>query len=91
MCQYPVIPSIAEPADSIPRADLWVLIADDDDDDRSGRAASDPATYRKVETAEMTEDDFLICCPTVLGFSFADKRWGKLASSPERSRCRINE
>lgn len=28
--------------------------------------------------AEMKEDDFLICCPTVLGFSFNDKIWGEI-------------
>ena len=27
---------------------------------------------------EMKEDDFLICCPTVLGFSFNNKIWGEI-------------
>ena len=30
-----------------------------------------------VEPAELTEDDLLICCPTVLGFSFGEKLWGE--------------
>jgi hypothetical protein len=30
-----------------------------------------------VEPAELTEDDLLICCPTVLGFSFGEKQWGE--------------
>ncbi|KAG9240325.1 hypothetical protein BJ878DRAFT_389737, partial [Calycina marina] len=27
----------------------------------------------------ITEDDFLICCPTVPGFSFSDKLWAEFA------------
>ena len=34
---------------------------------------------------------FLICCLAVLGFSFADKRWGKLAYSQNGVERRINE
>jgi hypothetical protein len=30
-----------------------------------------------VEPAELTEDDLLICCPTVLGFSYNKKIWGE--------------
>jgi hypothetical protein len=33
-----------------------------------------------VEPAEITEDDLLICCPTVLGFSFGEKKWGESTS-----------
>jgi hypothetical protein len=33
-----------------------------------------------VEPAELTEKDLLICCPTVLGFSFGEKVWGKSTS-----------
>jgi hypothetical protein len=30
-----------------------------------------------IELATMKEEDLLICCPTMLGFSFSDKLWGK--------------
>ena len=50
-------------------ADLWDMIVYGGDDESE---ASDIATSL-VEMVEMAEDDFLICCPTVLGFSFADK------------------
>jgi hypothetical protein len=33
-----------------------------------------------IEPAELTEDDLLICCPTVLGFSFGEKMWGESTS-----------
>jgi hypothetical protein len=33
-----------------------------------------------VEAAELTDDDLLICCPTVLGFSFGEKQWGESIS-----------
>jgi len=41
-----------------------------------------PPPYRVVksdgvEPAEITKDDLLICCPTVLGFSFGEKQWGE--------------
>jgi hypothetical protein len=39
---------------------------------------SKPVQSEDIETAELTEDDLLICCPTVLGFSFGEKLWGKL-------------
>ncbi|PMD21103.1 P-loop containing nucleoside triphosphate hydrolase protein [Hyaloscypha hepaticicola] len=32
-----------------------------------------------IEPAELTEDDLLICCPTVLGFSFGEKIWAEFA------------
>lgn len=65
---------ITGPADGL-RFDLWDAVLYDDNDDESSSEVSGPAARRDVE---MTEGDFLICCPTVLGFSFADKRWGKL-------------
>ena len=40
--------------------------------------APDPSESNIVEPAYITEDDFLICCPTVPGFSFSDKLWGKI-------------
>ena len=67
---------IAEPADSIPVIDIWELIEPADDSDRNGVEAPPGQVENKPE--EMTDDDFLICCPTVLGFSFADKLWGKI-------------
>jgi hypothetical protein len=39
--------------------------------------APDPSENNIVEPAHITEEDFLICCPTVPGFSFSDKLWGK--------------
>ncbi len=33
-----------------------------------------------VEPAELAEDDLLICCLTVLGFSFGEKKWGESTS-----------
>lgn len=35
----------------------------------------------ELEPGKMTEEELLICSPTVLGFSFADKLWGKLYKS----------
>ncbi|KAH6692795.1 hypothetical protein BKA61DRAFT_499673 [Leptodontidium sp. MPI-SDFR-AT-0119] len=32
-----------------------------------------------MEPADLTDDDFLICCPTVPGFSFNDKLWAEFA------------
>ncbi|KAF8847949.1 hypothetical protein BDZ45DRAFT_811180 [Acephala macrosclerotiorum] len=32
-----------------------------------------------VEPADLTEDDFLICCPTVPGFSLDEKLWAEFA------------
>ena len=31
-----------------------------------------------VEQPHMTDEYLLICCPTVPGFSFKDKMWGKI-------------
>jgi len=47
-------------------------------DDGSSDISSDKALSDIVEPAHITEDDFLICCPTVPGFSFSDKLWGKI-------------
>lgn len=33
-----------------------------------------------IELVELKDDELLICCPTVLGFSFYDKLWGKILS-----------
>lgn len=33
-----------------------------------------------VQLDDLTEGDFLVCCPTVLGFSFGDKLWGESCS-----------
>jgi hypothetical protein len=41
-----------------------------------GRPPRDHVKNDDVELDDLTEDDFLVCCPTVLGFSFGDKLWG---------------
>jgi hypothetical protein len=64
---------------SRPRTDLDVTRPN-----RSGPPSGPPPGYgpyqvksNGVEPAELTEDDLLICCPTVLGFSFGEKLWGE--------------
>ncbi|KAG0645018.1 26S proteasome regulatory subunit [Hyphodiscus hymeniophilus] len=70
---------ITDPADSIPELGLWDMFELVTDDDQSGIAESAQLTIPNVELSWMNEDDFLICCPTVLGFSFADKQWVEFA------------
>jgi hypothetical protein len=41
-----------------------------------GSPPRDHVKSNDVELDDLTEDDFLVCCPTVLGFSFGDKLWG---------------
>lgn len=36
-----------------------------------------PVRSEDVEPAELRRDDLIICCPTVLGFSFGEKLWGE--------------
>jgi hypothetical protein len=46
-----------------------------------GQPESEPADQIQScgkELARMNEDDLLICCPTVLGFSLNDKIWGEI-------------
>ncbi|KAL5322937.1 hypothetical protein ACEPPN_010917 [Leptodophora sp. 'Broadleaf-Isolate-01'] len=38
-----------------------------------------PVQSEDVEPAELREDDLLIYCPTVLGFSFGEKLWAEFA------------
>ena len=38
---------------------------------------SQPVQSEDVKLAKLTEDDLLICCLTVLGFSFGEKLWGE--------------
>jgi hypothetical protein len=66
---------------SRPRTDLEVTRQS-----RSGPPSGSPPGYRSsqvksdgVEPAELTEDDLLICCPTVLGLSFGEKIWGEFS------------
>ena len=76
---------ITEPINSLAEIDLfdnWLDISNicdpASDYDQVGSQASGPVTSRStVNLADVSEDDFLICCPTVRGFSFADKQWGK--------------
>jgi hypothetical protein len=35
--------------------------------------------YSGVDLVEPTEENLLICCPTVLGFGFGEKMWGRSA------------
>ncbi|KAH6666386.1 P-loop containing nucleoside triphosphate hydrolase protein [Halenospora varia] len=41
--------------------------------------APDLSESNIVEPAHIAEDDLLICCPTVPGFSFSDKLWAEFA------------
>ena len=42
----------------------------------SGRLPRDYVKSDDIELEDLREDDFLVCCPIVLGFSFGDKLWG---------------
>ncbi|KAF8540209.1 P-loop containing nucleoside triphosphate hydrolase protein [Trichophaea hybrida] len=44
-----------------------------------GPPGRDQVKSDDVEPADLTEDDFLICCPTVPGFSFGGKLWAEFA------------
>ena len=79
---------ITEPADSIPTIDFWDILQFEGDNDQGEGFASDQVTSRNTELDAMTEDDYLVCCPTVLGFSLANKQWGKLTSPSDRSVCK---
>jgi hypothetical protein len=76
---------ITDPINSLAEIDLsdtWLdfsIICDPASDyNQVGSQASGPVTSRStVNPADVSKDDFLICCPTVRGFSFADKQWGK--------------
>jgi len=67
-------PNVTEPEDTDNACDLsfWTSRVE---------IETEPAnlvqSYNKAP-AEMKEEDFLICCPTVLGFSFMDKTWGEI-------------
>jgi hypothetical protein len=41
-----------------------------------GEVAHDRIKSRDVKVTKMKNDDLLICCPTLLGFSLGDKFWG---------------
>ena len=51
-----------------------------------GRPPRNQVKSDDVELDDLTEGDFLVCCPTVLGFSFGDKLWGE---SPSLLCCNI--
>lgn len=70
---------ITKPADSTP-LNIWDLVEFIGGDEQGGSEAASQVTNPVIETAGMAEEDFLICCPTVLGFSFEDKKWGKFQS-----------
>jgi hypothetical protein len=64
-------PPVIEPENSDSGISFWI----------SDESVSEPAdqiqSYDKA-LADMTENDLLICCPTVLGFSLSDKTWGEI-------------
>jgi len=46
----------------------------------SSQSNSERVKSNGVSPEEMKEDDLMICSPTALGFSLADKFWGKAYS-----------
>ena len=67
-------PPVIEPENSDSGISYWTF-------GEFGEPESEPAdqiqSYAKG-LADMTENDLLICCPTVLGFSLNDKIWGEI-------------
>jgi hypothetical protein len=45
--------------------------------DSSNSSNPDEVKSNDTDLAEMKEIDFLICCPTIPGFSLSDKLWGE--------------
>lgn len=50
--------------------DLWA-------DSSTNQSDSHRVKSNGMEPSEMKEDDLLLCCPTLLGFSLGDKFWGE--------------
>jgi hypothetical protein len=44
----------------------------------SNETSPDKAESHLIDLARLTEEDFIVCCPTVPGFSFSDKMWGEI-------------
>ena len=44
----------------------------------SNEISPDQAESHLIERARLTEEDLIVCCPTVPGFSFSDKMWGEI-------------
>jgi hypothetical protein len=69
----PSITSAAETRSGNPAfINLWDSITDD-----PSSSPPDPVKIKSVDRDELKEDDFLLCSPTVLGFSLDDKLWRK--------------
>ena len=62
-------PSIFKSSDSI---DLWLIV-----DAASSNQIDESATKSSMDLDALTDEDLLICSPTVLGFSLNDKLWCK--------------
>lgn len=64
-------PSISEPSKS--SSNIWLFLNVEGTTETSG----DVVKSIGKESAEVAGDDVLLCCPTVLGFSFERKLWRK--------------
>ncbi|ELR10095.1 hypothetical protein GMDG_04495 [Pseudogymnoascus destructans 20631-21] len=64
-------PSIFKGSDSI---DLWLIV-----DPASSNQIDESAMKSSMDLDALTDEDFLICSPTVLGFSLNDKLWLEFA------------
>ncbi|KFY02063.1 hypothetical protein V490_00656, partial [Pseudogymnoascus sp. VKM F-3557] len=64
-------PSIFKSSDSI---DLWLIV-----DAASSNQIDESATKSSMDLDALTDEDLLICSPTVLGFSLNDKLWLEFA------------
>jgi hypothetical protein len=63
---------VTDPAVLSANEDGWTLL-----DDEPSNPPPDQLKSNGVTPAEIDEEDLLICCPTVLGFSLGDKLWCK--------------
>lgn len=41
--------------------------------------------YKRLDQAHLTEEEYMICTPIVLGFCFGVKEWGVFESGPSQS------
>ncbi|KFY05238.1 hypothetical protein O988_00150 [Pseudogymnoascus sp. VKM F-3808] len=64
-------PSIFKSSDSI---DLWLIV-----DAGSGNQIDESTMKSSMDLDALTDEDFLVCSPTVLGFSLNDKLWLEFA------------
>lgn len=75
-----------------PRPDALGNKKTDDDilSEPSNERSPDQVKDNGVETAKFEEKEFLICCPTVPGFSLGDKMWSMVVSLLRYSCSYIN-